>query len=69
MERKPGIQTVSLNVKTERMVVQHMALPHPCFRRGMPSSTSSYKGEEKDGFSFPVPLLCKEGQGEVESEI
>lgn len=60
MERKPGIQTVSLNVKTERMVVQHMALPH---------LTSSYKGEEKDGFSFPVPLLCKEGQGEVESEI
>ena len=63
MEPKSGIQTVGLrggNNKTEHMGFQHVALPH---------LTSPYKGEGKDGHSFPVPLLCKEGQGEVESEI
>ena len=56
------MQIVSLsggNGKTERAVIEHVALPH---------LTSPYKGEEKDRRPFPVPLLCKEGQGEVEAE-
>ena len=56
------------NGKTERVVIEHVALPHPRFRGGKPSSASPYKGEEKDRRPFPVPLLCKEGQGEVETE-
>ena len=42
------------------MDFQHVALPH---------LTSPYKGEEKGAHFFPVPLLCKEGRGEVESEM
>ena len=37
----------------------------PC-RLALPHLTSPYKGEGKDGHSLLVPLLCKEGQGEVE---
>ena len=61
MEPKFGIQTVSLSGgtgKTERAVIEHVALPHPRFRGGKPSSASPYKGEEKDRHPFPVPLLC-----------
>ena len=46
------MQIVSLsggNGKTERAVIEHVALPH---------LTSPYKGEEKDRRPFPVPLLC-----------
>ena len=46
------------NGKTERAVIEHVALPHPRFRGGKPSSASPYKGEEKDRRPFPVPLLC-----------
>jgi hypothetical protein len=48
------------NGKTERAVIEHVALPHPRFRGGKPSSPSPYKGEEKDWHSF-LPLFCKEG--------
>jgi hypothetical protein len=57
------MQIVSLsggNGKTERAVIEHVALPHPRFRGGKPSSPSPYKGEEKDWHSF-LPLFCKEG--------
>ena len=32
----------------------------------LPHLTSPYKGEAQDHASFLVPLLCKEGVGEVE---
>ncbi len=37
------------------MLHGRLALPHPRFRGGMPSSPSPYKGEEQDGPSFLVP--------------
>ncbi len=33
----------------------------------LPHLASPYKGEETDGHAFLMPLLCKEGKGEVEA--
>ena len=60
------MQIVSLsggNGKTERAVIEHVALPHPRFRGGKPSSASPYKGEEKTGFPSRFPSFVRRGKG------